>query len=66
MDPTPITPTPNPPTDAARTRDALMFYVQRVTWATSDRKPGGERDQYMRLLEEANRRVHHESRGESA
>jgi len=39
--------------DAARIRDALRFYVERVAWSSADREPGGEREQYVRLLENA-------------
>lgn len=39
------------PRDSERIRDALRFYVERVNWSSADRAPGGERAQYMRLLE---------------
>lgn len=51
------------PADISRIRDALRFYTERVTWSTADRKPGGERDQFNRLLERANRDVRNAPRG---
>lgn len=45
------------PSDDERIRDAIRFYTERVSWSSADRKPGGERDQFNRLLEEYNRKV---------